>query len=201
MCSAACGRELPSAVTGGGSQLLPGGCGRAERSRVVIAPGGIAEVHNRDGMHPSWTVGGCGWWNAVPPPLVVVPLLSGARMQRGSPAGASQHGSSSAVRLFAINPFPLAAVPSPAGMGKRRSPQTSPPPRSPILPSMEIFLKRFWKLESSSAAGPRRLLLAGVDMAGAALRLRPALRLPPSAGRALRCPPLPFISRSNLHHP
>lgn len=44
-------------------------------------------------------------------------------------------------------------------------PPAPSPPSSPMLPSMEIFLRRFWKLDSREPAGLWQCRLAGVDMA------------------------------------
>lgn len=70
------------------------------------------------------------------------------------------------------------------------------PPSSPMFPSMETFLRRFWKLDSREPAGLWQCRLAGVDMAvpsgnsrGSQL-LQRALSVPPASGRDGRFPPV-----------
>lgn len=83
---------------------------------------------------------------------------------------------------------PLSHSISTTTLGCSRTPHRLflPPPRSPMFPSMEIFLRRFWKLESREPAGLRQCRLAGVDMVapGGSTRgcrlLRSALSFPAS---------------------
>lgn len=58
-----------------------------------------------------------------------------------------------------------ASLPStPPGFPYRPDPPPAPP-SLPMFPSMEIFLRRFWKLVSRKPAGLWQWRLAGVDMA------------------------------------
>lgn len=75
-----------------------------------------------------------------------------------------------------------------------------------MFPSMETFLRRFWKLESRELAGLWQCRLAGVDMAapsgsarGCRL-LRLTLSLPPAGGRDA-CLPLPLPGKRRRRGP
>lgn len=86
------------------------------------------------------------------------------------------------------------------GVPTAASPGSSPSPSlcSPMFPSTEIFLRRFWKLESREPVGLWQCRLAGVDMAASggstqcSRLLQPTLSLPPAGGRdGCLPPPLP----------
>lgn len=180
------------------SPIEPGGRGRGPQSSLSPG-GGAARVQARPFREPAR---GGRSRRMRGSPRVCAGAPSGRRCVGGTRRSRSQLGPGRAAEPEPPSPPPRIWRQAPAagasgGLALPRRSCPRPRPRSPMLPSMDTFVSRFWKLLSSESGseGPRHGRLAEGRMAAAGRRA-PALAIRASRARlrqpiASRRPPRP----------